>query len=413
MNQTTKKLLNHLEDTRVRDKIERLLQNPGRSSRETSMEEAYKSYQNNRELLLQSIKKGTFDELPYNFRKRISTLVVQHFPYTGSPTEFIIFTHELEELIHNSRLWEKNSENVDVEDLGKEIVEFPRHFEDLKDQMEQVYIVKGKFQKLLSKYTERAEKQRELLEEKANAYQEMKVLQKKTEFIYDRISKNDQEIENKKKDIIAFHNSTNLYRKEIESALSTMENKVSTELNSNIQRAKDLISEAENALELKSTQGISMAYSSRLEKLNKDWSKGWWLAGAVVFLIITILLGLMLTGFTIGDWSWGETDNEAVIIGRIAMSGIGITAAVFCAKRYLYLKNLEEDYEYKVVLTKSILAFANKLKEIDDTRVAEYLNKVLNELLQDPSRKSNDNKPLDNKLIVALESLSKRRGSGN
>jgi hypothetical protein len=115
----------------------------------------------------------------------------------------------------------------------------------------------------------------------------------------------------------------------------------------------------------------------------------------------------MLTGLQIGEWSWGATDNEAVIFGRIAMTGVGITAAVFCAKRYLYIKNLEEDYEYKVVLTKSILAFAGKIGEIDPGRVAEYLNRVLLDLHQDPSKKNVHDKVVDNEILTALKKLIK------
>jgi len=69
------------------------------------------------------------------------------------------------------------------------------------------------------------------------------------------------------------------------------------------------------------------------------------------------------------------------------------------------LRNLEEDYEYKVVLTKSILAFANKIKDIDNTKVADYLTQVLNELHQDPLR--NRKEKGDEKSLISIDNMDK------
>ncbi|UOU99855.1 hypothetical protein MUU74_07855 [Chryseobacterium daecheongense] len=67
--------------------------------------------------------------------------------------------------------------------------------------------------------------------------------------------------------------------------------------------------------------------------------------------------------------------------------GISITGATFCAKQYTKQSNIAEDYAYKAVLSKSIIAFTEEIKKRDDKKVAEYLEKVLSEIHQDPLRK--------------------------
>ena len=64
-----------------------------------------------------------------------------------------------------------------------------------------------------------------------------------------------------------------------------------------------------------------------------------------------------------------------------------ILAAIFCANQYVKQKNLAEDYAYKAVLTKSIVAFSDELRENDEKGYSEYISTVLKEIHQDPLRK--------------------------
>ena len=152
-----------------------------------------------------------------------------------------------------------------------------------------------------------------------------------------------------------------------------MKSEIEKSITLNINKSKELIKQAEEALELKQTEGISKAYSSRLSKLTSEKTKNRWLIGAIVFLVLTFITGFLLTGGKINLWGFtvgfNDTENLAFVLGRILLTGIGISGSIFCANRYVYIKNLEEDYEYKVVLSKSILAFSNKIKELDDKKL--------------------------------------------
>src|SRR5690606_3262641 len=162
---------------------------------------------------------------------------------------------------------------------------------------------------------------------------------------------------------------------------------------------------AEKALELRETEGIAAAYSSRLAKISESKNKRNWLYGALGFVVFTLLFGYLLTGGQFFGTGFKETNNIGIIIGRIVLTAIGVSGAVFCAKRFVVLRNLEEDYEYKVVLTKSILAFANKIKDINEDKVAEYLTQVLNELHQDPLRERKGKN--EDKDLTSIENIGK------
>lgn len=69
-------------------------------------------------------------------------------------------------------------------------------------------------------------------------------------------------------------------------------------------------------------------------------------------------------------------------------------AAWFCSSQYLKQKTLIEDYGYKLVLAQSLVGFSEEfLKYKDDESEAYkvYVEKVLNQLLQDPLRSRDKN----------------------
>lgn len=72
-----------------------------------------------------------------------------------------------------------------------------------------------------------------------------------------------------------------------------------------------------------------------------------------------------------------------------------IYAAIFCSQQYVKQKNLVEDYAYKSVLSKSIIAFSEELRKNDPEKYTEYLSTVLREIHHDPLRKRGKEKEDD------------------
>lgn len=391
MKPTTTSIINILENESFQSNLENLkASNPTYSNQETTILEVYDRMSEIRNLLTDSIENGTFEKLPFNQRNAINSQLANVQRYATNAGQIIPQFNALETTIHNSRLLELSTERLNFEEKVKEVnslrTRYKRLLKDIKDSEE----IKESIENIKNKVEEDSENI-SALSEKADKLKS-KYEQDETDIAEksNSITEAEQEIENRKKEILAFASNIEDNEVKLETIYNKLKETIEQELSEKLLKAKSLIEEAENALELKQTEGIAKAYSSRLKKISDSKNKRYWLIGASVFVIITLLFGFLLTGGQIKIWKFdlgfANTENIGFIIGRIALTFIGISGAVFCANRFVMLRNLEEDYEYKVVLTKSILAFSNKIKEIDDTKVADYLTQVLNELHQDPLR---------------------------
>lgn len=410
MKPTTVNIKNVLEDEAFMNNLENSKNaNPNYSTQEVTIQEAYEGMAEVRNLLIDSLDNGTFEELPFNTRNGIYTNLNNVRRYATNVAQVIPQYNALLSVIHTSRLLDMNSEKEDFDKSVKEINSLRTRYRRLLKDVQEAEKIKNN----LDKFKEKVEIN---LEKISNVSQRADDIDKKfntdegnIQSKVDSINEYEQEIENKKKEILAFASNIDDNEEKLNNILDSLSNQIDDELKTKIQTAKDLIIESENALELKQTEGIASAYSSRLKKMADSNIKVYWIIGAVIFVIITLLFGYLLTGGEINVSSikigFNPTDNIGFIVGRIALTAIGISGAVFCAKRYVLLRNLEEDYEYKVVLTKSILAFANKIRDLDDTKVAEYLTQVLNELLQDPLR--NRKEKGDEKNLLSIENMDK------
>ena len=391
MKPISKSIIEILENKSFQTNLENLkASNPTFTSQETSILEVYDKMSEIKNLLVDSIENGTFEELPFIHRNAIKSQLSNIQRYSTNAGQIIPQFNALENTIHNSRLLELSSEKLNFEEKVKEInslrTRYKRLLKDVQDSEE----IKKSIVNIKNKIKEDAENI-STISEKADV---LKTKYEKDETDISKrvssITKAEQEIENKKKEVLAFASNIDDKEVKLETIYNSLKESIEQELTEKLLKANYLIEQAENALELKQTEGIAKAYSSRLSKISDSKNKRYWLIGASVFVIITLLFGFLLTGGEIKIWTinlgFADTENIGFIIGRIALTFIGISGAVFCANRFVILRNLEEDYEYKVVLTKSILAFSNKIKEIDKNKVAEYLTQVLNELHQDPLR---------------------------
>lgn len=146
-------------------------------------------------------------------------------------------------------------------------------------------------------------------------------------------------------------------------------------------QAADLLGEAKSALEFSTIAGISSAFNERyIEEKNRRRVNFGWLVGASVFILGAIGIGIFFLLYE-DQISLGDS------IVRIAIMSTAIGAAWFCATRYARYNDIMEDYGYKSVLAKTILAFHDYF-EGDDRE--GYLQSFMKEMLQDPLRKRHD-----------------------
>ena len=182
-----------------------------------------------------------------------------------------------------------------------------------------------------------------------------------------------------------------------------------------LSEAEKLIEEAKIALNYKNAQGLSAAFSSQLTEAKSNKKTISWIIGAALFIIATLAIGVwIVTGWGM-DYDAVSGNNTRMIynlIGRLSMIPFTITGAIFCANQYTKQKNIIEDYAYKTVLAKSIIAFSEELRDKSPERYTEYLSTILKEIHQDPLRKRiqdkevvslKDSKGLIEKLIELLQ----------
>lgn len=406
MKKTTKGIKSILEDERIIEGLKKLNDSsPDYENQETTMREAYEGLLDIQNLLLESIDKGIFEEIPFARRKSILSQLQQIQRYYNNISQFIPQFNALSDQIQLTKLSRRVTEDLNIEIESKAITALRRKYKKIVSDLEQSSNVKEAIQKL----KDESEDFLSQIEQNANKSSDFsKEIDEKKEEIENTqasIQEAEQEIENRKKEVLAFANNVDKSEVKIKKIETDLNDSIKNSITENSNKAALLIKQAEEALELKQTEGISKAYSSRLSNLTDANTKRNWLIGAVLFVLATLFVGFLLTGGKIGTLQFTATNNLAFIFGRILLTGIMISGAIFCANRYVYLKNLEEDYEYKVVLSKSILAFSNKIKDLDKDKVAEYLTKVLNELHQDPLRERKLNKK-NNLDIDSLKQIS-------
>ena len=201
-------------------------------------------------------------------------------------------------------------------------------------------------------------------------------LEKFNEFI-DKINEREQMLTKQAESTTAYESKLNKYTQEHATKL---------------EEAKQLIEEAKTALHYKNAEGLSAAFSHQLDAANNKHARLWWLGGAIIFIVATMLIGIwIVTGWGIND----NTDQNQMIlnlVGRLSMIPFTIAGAIFCANQYTKQKNIIEDYAYKTTIAKSIIAFSEELRGKDPERYAEYISTILREIHQDPLRKRGKDK---------------------
>ena len=254
------------------------------------------------------------------------------------------------------------------EEIDKLKIEFDERYNEITDKKENLLVAVSNFTTEFETF--------QALQLKATANEAL-IAKKLDSAIENEIDFNAfiKQIDDREKQLIKQKEQTELYNNELIN--------YNNERKTIIQEAESLIKKSKQALRYSTAQGISAAFSTQYEEANKTWIKVSWLLGAAIFIAITLGFGIwVLTG-----WGINNPNHMITIIGRLTLIPFTLLGALFCANQYIKQKNLIEDYAYKSVLSKSMVAFSEELREKDPERYAEYLSTVLREIHQDPLRK--------------------------
>lgn len=175
-----------------------------------------------------------------------------------------------------------------------------------------------------------------------------------------------------------------------------------------LSEAHQLIESSKLALEYKTAEGLSAAFTAQYNRANEFYSKIGWLISGGVFVLSSVAIGVWL--------AWEPGLELPTVISRIALLPISIGGAWFSAGQYVKQKNIAEDYAYKSVLAKSIVGFSEQLSSDSGkgTDYSHYMKSVLLQIHNDPLRK-HPLKPKENneaiqdikKVLEEIKGLSK------
>lgn len=416
MKPTTKQICDILENTELTQWYKELKEaNGNHSHEETTVKESYTEFVRTRKLILGNAEK-LFDRVSYKKRQTILKHVSQicsnlnicqqntyniqacrnHINSIISDTVVIIAT--LEESHLYLKLLGIQSKNTFEKKLNEIIEAYRQTVEEVQSKKEQLIEIEGiaaSIQKIYDKMVsaqEHIEKLKDGADESYTAitnshtqaetlFQNVSKIKTDAESLLTSIQEYEEDAEKKRLGIDTFSKNIEEYKKIIQDLEDRAKAIISKETIIN-----ELIRTAEQALNLKSAEGISAAFASQYKTANNKWIALGWIAGAAICIIGAVAVTIWIA---FGNLT-ADNHGISLITARIVAVAITVTGATFCAKQYIKQKNIAEDYAYKSVLAKSIIAFAERLKEESDENsdiVANYLKKVLDEIHQDPLRK--------------------------
>lgn len=385
MKQVTNNILGILNDESFLNQLDSTVNsNPSVVHGDVNLGDAYTNFQG---LILQMkklIETGQFDDISYNRRNSIFNALHSLRQNVGNPQNTVSQLETLNDQATIAGIYlmgsgKKNiqSELSDLATLKQRYTKHVNAFQSSRKSLDFINTKKKELEGLLETATnslKRLDEIKDQMDAKVPSIdQTINLIGTKQQEANQKV----QEIEGNKVSVKAFSTNIEEYKSSIEELKLKCEEIIDKE-----EEINELISQAENALQLKSAEGVSAAFSARFDAASKWQIYTAWLASAVILM----LLALAGTAWILLGWGLDNADPIAAVIGRVVAVGITITGATFCANQYVKQKNLAEDYAYKATLSKSIVAFSEEIQKSDQTQIAKYLTKVLDEIHQDPLR---------------------------
>lgn len=409
MKLTSKNVSHALDDITLIESFTALKDNqPNYEYQETSLNEAFEDFIRISGLISSTIDNNLFDKVSYNKRhqiwKTISSLqqhLTQAKNYSfntsnqnvkNSANAVIQQVVTLIDLVETTNLYARSIGLESYKDEVKKLADIRKKYRNILDEVSQINEVKNEIQESFDAIQLSKKSITEIESDTKNKLSEIEevesIAKKNNDAIIEsreKVKEYEQEIESKKLSINSFSDNIDEYK----TAIDKLKQNADYVLNKKAE-IDVIISNAEKALKLNSAIGISAAFSSQYDRADQQaklkigkQTYSLWIVGALVFIFaaIGITIWIAAGSFENSNGSW-----ISLLAARIVAVAITITGATFCTKQYIKQQNIAEDYAYKAVLSKSIVAFTDEIKKKDEQQVAEYLTKVLDEIHKDPLR---------------------------
>ncbi|MFJ1492482.1 hypothetical protein [Capnocytophaga canis] len=361
----------------------------------------------------------------YDERRNIISTLNNILSYLENPSNLYSYVNNLKKILRNYNVrnfsehqieFEKEIENVrkikmELKDVLRDALMFKMEINKnsnlIKETQEDI---DKKLENSIETFKEISQKLKEMSNEtdkQQTLNEDLDSIKRDAEISLDTISEFEKEASSNNKLIQTFAENIHSRDKrlaQIEAETNSISEKLKKyeeERKSILKEAQNLIETAKQALNYKTAEGLSAAFSTQHEQANKWYYWVWWIVGAGVCLCGTLGLGLWVM--------YNIQDQWFMILGRILLLPIPIIGAVFCANQYTKQKNIIEDYAYKQTIAKAIVGFSEELnkngKDGDNSEYVNYIKQALTEIHKDPLRSRKEDKPLLNLKNNQLEQL--------
>ena len=358
---------------------------------EIRMGEAFEKYDGFRSLLLEAIEDGGLDKLPYQRRAAIHSSINSIITHRNNVNQIVTHIEALHDNLNQSGLFSRDLGKVDYETELRELAKlktrlskYINQFDENRKKLDYIIKKETEVNNLVDNLKDEEVNIARIKENISNSKSEIEGIDQDAKTLLEDIKETNKSVNDTKLSIATFSENIDEYK----DSIAKLEDKAKAII-ANEKKINDLIDQAEKALQLKSAEGISAAFSAQYETASDSKQRNFWLILSGSFVVIAVCL----TVWVVGGWGIQNPDSINSILGRIFGVGIAITGAAFCARQYVKQKEIAEDYAYKVVLSKSILAFSEEIDLAADDNggeVSKYLQKVLDEIHKDPLRTRKD-----------------------
>jgi hypothetical protein len=396
MNQNTASINKWLSDDSIIEKANiHLESNPNHSflvnGIEVKLSESVETFLYIKNFILQAITKGIYEKLPTIIQVNIFNSIKTAVQNRNNVNQIIV---EIQNIYHHFNLSGLEYKVDSFDNFKRSLTEISNLRRSYSNTLKSLENTKRKVNEFNLHYNKSKESLNESINNNNSIIKLLNEVAEKTKLANSdsiKIEKLKQEIENSKQEIVAFKENINSYKDDITEYTDVAQGIIDN-YEQQKKRIQELINEAETALSLKSSEGISAAISAQYTSENKKIKKIPWLIASSVFLFFA-LFGIVLLLFNNIELTEkikfvSETTNS--IIARIVFVGISVTGASFCANQFLKQKNLADEYAFRLVLAKSILAFSKEIEKLSPDDAIEYIKDVLKEINKSPLNKEKE-----------------------
>lgn len=339
----------------------------------------------------------------FNFHNAVSYLnqlkiIIRNYHIRGDKKRFLEYNNAIDSLTKKSQ--EIDEIKQEIKNIKINSLKVAEEIESKKNQFDTKYDqLIGSFQELEKSITDVKSRYSELSGLVSNSETANKQIQQKLS----NVTSNEKTIETFSENVSKRENQLKDQQIKTNEFVEKL-NDFTNEHKKYLIEAKSLISSAREALKLNTTEGLSAAFSNQYDIANNPKMRVGWLIGSILFLLLTIVLG----AWVVGGWWIDDPENIRNILGRISLLPLSLLGTLFCANQYIKQKNIAEDYAYKTVLAKSLVAFSDELKNRgSEATYSEYITTVLSEIHQDPLRKrSKEEKDFESNFNVVQKAFN-------